>query len=39
MVVLDWDAFVEEGALEVVRAVGRDVDQSGDPQHVQHVFS
>lgn len=39
VVVLDGDAFVEEGALKVVWAVGRDVDQSGDPQHVQHVFS
>lgn len=39
VVVLDRDALVEEGVLEVVGAVGGDVDQSGDPQHVQHVFS
>ncbi len=39
VVVLDRDALVEEGVLEVVGAVGRDVDQGGDPQHVQHVFS
>lgn len=39
VVVLDGDALVEEGVLEVVGAVGRDVDKSGDPKHVQHVFS
>lgn len=39
MVVLDWDALVEERVLKVVGAVGRYVDESGDPQHVQHVFS
>lgn len=39
VVVLDGDALVEEGVLEVVGAVGGDIDQSGDAQHVQHVFS
>ena len=39
VVVLDRDALVDEGVLKVVRTVGRDVDESGDPQHVKHVFS
>lgn len=39
VVVLDWDAFVEKRVLKVVGTVGRDVDKSGDPQQVQHVFS
>lgn len=38
VVVLDGDALVEEGVLEVVGAIGRDVDQGSDPQHVEHVF-
>ena len=39
VVVLDGDALVEVGVLEVVGTVGGDVDESGDPQHVKHVFS
>lgn len=39
VVVLHRDALVEERVLEVVGAVGGDVDESGDAQHVQHVFS
>lgn len=39
VVVLDRDALVEVGVLKVVWTVGRDVDESGDPQHVKHVFS
>lgn len=39
MVVLDRDALVQIGVFKVVGAVGRDIDKSGDPQHVQHVFS
>lgn len=38
VVVLHRDALVEERVLEVVGAVGRDVDESGDAKHVQHVF-
>lgn len=39
VVVLHRDALVEKRVLEVVGAVGGDVDESGDAQHVQHVFS
>lgn len=39
VVVLHRDALVEVRVLKMVGAVGGDIDESGDPQHVQHVFS
>lgn len=39
VVVFNWNAFVLVVVFKVVGTVGRDVNKSGDPQHVQHVFS
>lgn len=39
VVVLHGDAFVLVVVFEVVGAVGRDVYEGRDSQHVQHVFS
>lgn len=38
VVVLHWDALVEVRVLKMVGAVGRDIDESGDPQHVKHIL-
>lgn len=38
VVVLHWDALVEVRALKMVGAVGGDIDESGDPQHVKHIL-
>lgn len=39
VVVFHRDAFVLIVPFEMVRAVCRDIDQGGDPQSIQHVFS
>lgn len=39
VIVLHGDALVEVRVLKMIGAVGRDVDESGDPHHVQHVLS
>lgn len=39
VIVLHGDAFVEVRVLKMIGAVGRDIDESGDAQHVQHVLS
>lgn len=39
VIVLHRDALVDVRVLKMIGAVGRDVDESGDAQHVQHVLS
>lgn len=39
VIVLHGDALVEIRVFKMIGAVGRDIDESGDPQHVQHVLS